>query len=146
MSIARLFRLFFLAIVLPIAAVWVLYQFKYVRRYNFRIDENISINVVAKDCMTCFSSKPVDNKIEIKNGDKELDIDFNSQGPVVEFLIDSSRRLLIENPPFHYIFISLDSMIKTNEEPNSFDPIEKTRFRLLYRIEPVVIPANTLPQ
>ena len=146
MTIARLFRLFFLAIVLPVAAVWVFYQFKYVRRYNFRIDESTSISVVAKDCMTCFSSKPVNNNIEIKKGDRELDFDFKSQGPVVEFLIDSSGRLLIENPPFHYIFISLDSLAKTNDEPSSFDPVEKSRFRLLYRIEPAVIPANTFPQ
>lgn len=135
MTLSRLLRIFLFAIVLPIVAIWILYQYNYIRHYDFRVDENTTVNVVAKDCVTCFTVKTVKNAIEIKKGDKELVFDFNSVGPVVEFLVDSSGGMLIENPPYHYIFISLDSLQNGYDDHNSFDPVVKSKFRLLYRID-----------
>jgi len=135
MTLSRLFRIFFFAIVLPIGALWGLYQYNYVRRYDFKVDENTSVNIVAKDCVTCFTVKTVKTAIEIKKGDKELVFDFKSVGPVVEFLVDSSGGMLIENPPYHYILISLDSLQNGYVDHNSFDSVAKSKFRLLYRID-----------
>jgi len=135
MTLSRLFRIFFFAIVLPVGALWGLYQYNYVRHYDFKVDENTSVNVVAKDCVTCFTVKTVKTAIEIKKGDKELVFDFKSVGPVVEFLVDSSGGMLIENPPYHYILISLDSLQNGYDDHNSLDPVVKSKFRLLYRID-----------
>ena len=135
MTLSRLFRIFFFAIVLPVGALWGLYQYNYVRHYDFRVDENTSVNVVSKDCVTCFTQKTVKNAIEIKKGDKELVFDFKSVGPIVEFLVDSAGGMLIENPLYHFVFISLDSLQNGYDELNSFDPLVKSKFRLLYRID-----------
>ena len=135
MSFSRLLRIFLFAIVLPVVAIWILYQYNYIRRYDFRVDENTSVNIVARDCVTCFTVKTVKTAIEIKKGDKELVFDFKSVGPVVEFLVDSSGGMLIENPPYHYILISLDSLQNGYEDHNSFDSVAKSKFRLLYRID-----------
>ena len=135
MTLSRLLRIFLFAIVLPVVAIWVLYQYNYIRRYDFRVDENTSVNVVSKDCVTCFSEKTVKNAIEIKKGDKELVFNFKSVGPIVEFLVDSTGGMLIENPPYHYVFISLDSLQNGYDELNSLDPAMKSKYRLLYRID-----------
>ncbi len=135
MTLSRLLRIFLFAIILPIVAIWVLYQYNYVRRYDFKIDEHTSVNVVSKDCVTCFSEKAVKNTIEIKNGDKELVFDFKSVSPVIEFLVDSVGGLLIQNPPYHNVLISLDSLQNGYDEHNSLDPVMKSKFRLLYRID-----------
>lgn len=135
MALSRLLRIFLFAIVLPVGALWILYQYNYVRHYDFRVDENTTVNVIAKDCVTCFTVKTVKTAIEIKKGDKELVFNFNSVGPVVEFLVDSSGGMLIENVPYHYILISLDSLQNGYDDHNSIDSTEKLKFRLLYRID-----------
>jgi len=142
MSLSRLLRIFLFAIVLPVVAIWILYQYNYIRRYDFRVDENTSVNVVSKDCVTCFSEKTVKNEIEIKKGDKELVFDFKSVGPIVEFLIDSSGSMLIENAPYHYILLSLDSLQNGYDDHNSLDPVVKSKFRLLYRIDDTSLRLN----
>jgi len=142
MSLSRLLRIFLFAIVLPVVAIWILYQYNYIRRYDFRVDEKTSVNVVSKDCVTCFSEKTVNNEIEIKSGDKELVFDFKSVGPVVEFLVDSSGDMLIENAPYHYILISLDSLQNGYDDHNSLDPDMRSKFRLLYRIDDTSLRLN----